>query len=525
LGLSLIPGPNGAPRMGTGYFILPEAYGVTSGDFASWALQAFFSRVPGGKIAADGVIRLERRNDLAREAYTLEITPEGVIAAASCEQGIILSLTSLAGILDGRKAPCFSLCDEPHYAYRGLLLDCARHFFPVEEILRILEQMGRVKLNRLHWHLTDDQGWRIECRAFPKLHQSVNEKNGETVPLYYTREDIGRVVDFARERGITVVPEVELPGHSATALAVYPQWNCTGKPAQVYAGTGISRELYCAGKDEALAAIETILTEVAELFPGRLFHLGGDEAPKSAWRACPACQERMKKEGLKNEEELQGWLMNRAIDVLRGLGKEAICWNDALKPGMLDASAHAQFWLLLGKEDYCSPALDKGHGFIFSGLFHNYLDYPHSMIPVWKTLMYEPYIGKKTFAEHPGTMGIESALWTERVDTAQKLERQLFPRLFATAEAGWTRKRRYRDFRPRLIKAMSELEEAGLCCTPLREAELRGLKRLSTILRDLSAQKKAMAPSGDHDSSSLDEVMNKAAMRSMVRQMIKNWFF
>ena len=523
--LSFIPKPNEAPRMSGGAFVLPDAYGVDPGDFAPWAVRAFLERVPGGSVSREGVIRLERRSALAEEGYELRIAPEGVTVAASGEQGVLWGLTSLAHVLEGRRAPCLSLSDRPRYAYRGLMLDCARHFFPVEEILRILEQMGRVKLNRLHWHLTDDQGWRIECRAFPKLHLSVNRANGETEPLYYTREDIRRVVDFARERGITVVPEVELPGHSATALAAYPQWSCTGEPAQVYAGTGISRELYCAGKDETLAAIKTVLTEVAELFPGRLFHLGGDEAPKGAWRACPACQARMKKEGLKTEEELQGWLMNWAIGVLRGLGKEAVCWNEALKPGMLDPSAHVQFWVLLGKKDYVSPAVDRGQSLIFSGVFQNYLDYSPAMIPVWKTLLYEPRVGRRSFADHPGTLGIESPLWTERVDTPEKLERQLFPRAFATAEAGWTRKRTYRDFRPRLVRALDGLGRAGMTCTPLEEAERRGFGRIRAILRDMAAQKDAMMPSPDHDNSGLNEVMDKDAMGSMARQMIKNWFF
>ena len=237
-----------------------------------------------------GALHLCRDPALPSEAYTLEARNTGIYITAAGEPGVIQALTSLWHFADGRDIPCFSLSDSPRYAHRGFMLDCVRHFFEAAEIERILEEMALVKMNVFHWHLSDDQGWRIESAVYPRL----NEKGG----AFYTKDEIRRILVFARERGIQVIPEIDLPGHTTALLAAYPELSCQGEQLNLAAGGGIYPIILCAGKESVYSFLYPLLDEVCGLFDGPLIHLGGDEAPKAEWERCEHCKGALEKHGL-----------------------------------------------------------------------------------------------------------------------------------------------------------------------------------------------------------------------------------
>lgn len=302
----MLPAINGRLKQQEGWFSLAqEVLTVSFGGFAPWCAAAFAKRL-GATVqeSQTGQIMLLRDDSLPPEAYVLTVTAEGIRVQVACEQSVILALTTLYQLMDGqRRVPCLSLTDAPRYQHRGLSLDCVRCFFPVGEVRRVIEQMARVKLNVLHWVLTNDQGWRIESRQYPRL----NEISGP----YYTRDEIRNVVAYARERGIEIIPEIDMPGHMTALLAAYPEYSCSGKPVQLAKTGGIYPIILCAGAEKTYELIDSLLGEVCSLFPGGRIHLGGDEAPKREWKTCPCCQQRKRDEGLADENELQGWFMNR----------------------------------------------------------------------------------------------------------------------------------------------------------------------------------------------------------------------
>jgi hexosaminidase len=398
--------------------------------------------------------------------YRVKIEPEKIQVWSSSESGFSNALVSLYQMLarGNGEIPCGIFEDEPKYARRGFMLDCCRHFFSVEEIKKILEQCALLKINQFHWHLSEDQGYRIESLRFPKLNEIASYraldaedplvvrgicKEGDRYGGYYTQQEIRDVIAYAADRQIDVIPEIDLPGHSEAALAAYPELSCTGEPGEVEGKFGIFERIFCAGKEETYTFLSELLKEVCDLFPSEYFHLGGDEAPKTQWESCPDCARVMKEQGLENYEELQAYFTARLIGYLKEYGKKPVVWNDAAASGKLDESAVLRYWVEGEGADYTRFEIAKNRKFILSPMLRIYCDYTYEHIPLEKTLMYEPEIQGEPIPEE-NILGIEAPMWTEYTPFDEDIEKMIYPRLHAAAECGWTRERNYEDFKDRL---------------------------------------------------------------------------
>ena len=381
-----------------------------------------------------------------------------------------------------RRIPCLSMRDEPRCAHRGLLLDCVRHFFPAEEVKRIIEQMARVKLNALHWVLTNDQGWRIESKRFPRF----NEIDGP----FYSWDELRDVVSFAALRNIEVIPEIDMPGHMTALLAANPEYSCFEQPVKLAATGGIYPVILCAGKEKTYEMIDGLLSEICPLFTGKRIHLGGDEAPKREWKKCPCCQRKKREEGLSDEHQLQGYFMNRCFEIAQRYGKEPICWNESLTGGNLDGSAVVQYWTV----DQAEPAkayVKRGGKLIYSDMFSLYLDYPHVCTPLSRVYGDKQVIDETDVSEN--LYGMEACLWTEHIDTPEKLEEHLFPRLYAFAEAAWTKEKDFTDFLPRLRDFLARRHPADMRWTPEAEWEADAPDRMQKVLSYMNSVTAAMS--------------------------------
>ena len=361
------------------------------------------------------------------------------------------------------------------YPYRGFMLDVARHMMSVEDICRIIEAAAMCGMNRMHWHLTDDQGWRVEIRRWPRLAQMGSRRGDshfgqvsetENNEGFFTREEVRRVVAFAAERGVEVVPELEVPGHASAMLAAYPQFGCAktvNAPGgmkrvenpysyRVMTVPGVFPNLICAGKDEAIRFLEDILDELLELFPGELVHIGGDEALKLHWRHCPDCQARIRAEGLRDEEELQRWLVLKVGEYLAGKGRRAIVWNESLAGGPLPGHFVVQHWR--GNDAETAAFMAAGGSVICSDTEHYYLDYAYADTDAHGIWAAETPAYARGHEE--GLLGVECPLWTERVTNLDRAAELLFPRLPAVALA--TSGRDFADWEA-FRAALAELRE------------------------------------------------------------------
>ena len=418
--------------------VLPEEIRICS-VFEDDALLAFLER--SGLKRNDSssyIIDIEKDDLLQKEEYHLTIEEKKICIKASSKKGVIWALTSLYLLIKKGEVPCCEIKDKPRHAHRGLLLDCCRHFFEVEEVKKIIEEMSLVKMNVLHWHLSDDQGFRIQSKSFPRLN--------EISKPYYTQEEIKEIVQYASLRGVDILPEIDLPGHTSAILAAYPEYSCFQEKTEVKSTGGIYPIILCPGKDETLKFVQELLEEIVPLFSYAYFHLGGDEAPKTNWKRCPDCQERMKKEGLSDENDLQAWFTIKAIETLKKNDKTPIVWNDLLEVKQPPKEITVQYWSLNYAASMNEYASSNGR-FIYSDMFELYLDYPPAMTPLKKIYEIEPHISKFPCADNPSLLGIEACIWTEHIAEKEKLERMLFPRLLAVAEISWCQKRDgYRKF-------------------------------------------------------------------------------
>jgi hexosaminidase len=342
-------------------------------------------------------------------------------------------------------------------------LDSARHFIPTQEIRKVIEEMSLLKMNLLHWHLSDDQGWRIESKLFPLLHEQCA---GE----YYTQEELRETVEYARVRGVDILPEIDMPGHTTSVLAAYPQYSCTGEQVELAKGGGIFPVILCAGKDTVFEFLEKLLSEIIPLFPYPWFHIGGDEAPKGRWNACPDCTRRRQELGIEDSGKLQGYFTNRVCDILKEHGKHAVCWNDALSGAALPEGTVVQYWTV-GRRKETKQFVKEGGSYAYSDMFDLYFDYPCSMTPLSR-------VYKCRTDLHPaGLLGYEACLWTESVDTPEKLERRLFPRIAALAEKNWSGKGSYRDFLRRLESWIGKARSRGVATLSIAESDPKGQDR------------------------------------------------
>lgn len=454
--LNLIPAPRGSVHMQEGSVKLPETVTVSLGDFAPWCLEAFAARLDGHvETAENGFITLKKA-DIAKEGYKLIVTKDGITVEAADESGAVWALTTVTELTaEGEALPIVTIEDAPHYGHRGLSLDCSRHFFTADEVKKVIDQMTRVKLNVLHWHLVDDQGWRIECKTLPLLH--------ETTGTYYTQEEIRSVIEYARVRGMEIIPEIDMPGHTRSMIAAYPHLSCFGEKTELCQFGGIFEKILCPGKDETFEFIEKLLTEVCALFPDDRFHIGGDEAPKTEWKKCPHCKARMEALGLTDYEDLQGYFTKRVVAILKKHGKRAVCWNDVLESKDVDTGNIIQYWT--AQHEAPVPAfIERGGKVIFSNMSALYFDYPHGINSLNKVYHYQPVVMGKSYADSPNMLGYEAALWSEQVETPEHLEELLFPRLYAVSEIAWNEAGDYADFEHRAEKKIEIAAKQGVNC-------------------------------------------------------------
>lgn len=412
-----------------------------------------------------GLITISTINDstLKEEGYKLSCNDEGIRLEANKGAGLFYAVQTLFQIIsaDGKTVPHVQITDQPRFSYRGLHLDVGRHMFPVDFIKKYIDLMSHYKFNTFHWHLTEDQGWRIEIKKYPKL-QEVGAYRKETVVGhardskkydgqryggYYTQDEVKDVVAYAAQRYITVVPEIEMPGHAQAALASYPYLGCTGGPYETVTTFGVFEEVFCAGKETTFEFLEDVLDEVVELFPSKYVHIGGDESPKIRWEKCPHCQKRIKTEKLKDEHHLQSYFIQRMEKYLNTKGKSIIGWDEILEGG-LAPNATVMSWR--GEEGGIAAAQQK-HNVIMTPVNWVYLDYYQadpatepmaigSLTPVSETYSYEPVPSQLTPEEGKYILGTQANLWTEYIKTGDYVEYMVYPRAIALAEVAWSPK-------------------------------------------------------------------------------------
>ena len=388
-------------------------------------------------------IREKESKSLPKEAYKLWITPQEIRIEGD-KAGIFYGKMTLKQlqIQFPDRLPCLEIYDEPRFTHRGFMLDSSRHFLPKEDVLRIIEVLAFFKINRLHWHIMDDQGFRVEIKSLPKLAQIGSQRGKSHFGLvdaykgndgYFTQGEVKEIVAYAKERMIEVIPEFEIPGHESALLAAYPEAGCGGQPVEVVTWGGIFDNLLCAGKEESFEIVKKIIDELVELFPYEMVHIGGDEAVKRKWRACEDCQKKIRVLGLKDENALQQWFVIRVQEYLKEKGKTAIVWNDSLRGGILPEDFVVQMWM--GDKELITDFVNRGGKIIQSSTQSFYLDYPYALWDVETILNYELC---PEYLEEKAVIGVECPLWMERVTDLDRVFHLILPRLPAMAECGWT---------------------------------------------------------------------------------------
>ena len=373
--------------------------------------------------------------------------------------------------------------DKPCFAYRGTMLDVARHCFSVEDIKTFIDMLSMHKINKFHWHLTEDQGWRIEIKKYPELTQTgafrketligmngVSQRyDGMRYGGFYTQEEVKEVVKYAADRYIDVIPEIEMPGHGLGALSTYPWLGCTGGPYEIWTKWGISKDVYCAGKETTFSFLEDVLSEVIELFPSEYIHIGGDECPKDRWKKCSLCQERIKKEGLKNEAELQSYFMNRIEKWLNERGRKIIGWDEIYQGG-ISQTATIMTW----RDQYNGvKAAWGGNNVIMTPKWNCYFDYSQTnnpqakeplcstrYLPVLQVYRLDPY-NMLAPQYYDRILGVQANVWTEYISNFGHVQHMVLPRLAALSEVGWSYDRKdYTDFERRAKELLPRLYDA-----------------------------------------------------------------
>ena len=375
------------------------------------------------------------------EYYNLDINKNFILIKGSDREGLIHGVYSLiqliprsSGVSDSKLA-CVKINDYPKFKWRGLLLDCCRHFMSIDFVKRYIDLLAYHKMNVLHWHLTEDQGWRIEIDKYPKLTDVGawrKEKDGSIYGGFYTKEQIKEVVNYAYKRGVNIVPEIELPGHCVAALAAYPEYSCTGGPFEVEKDWGVFKDIYCAGNDSTFVFLENILDEIIELFPSKYLHIGGDETPKYRWENCKRCNKRIKDENLENTHELQSYFIQRIEDYISSKGKKLIGWDEILEGGLAN-DATVQSWR--GFEG-ALEAVKTGHDAIVSPTSHAYFDYDLDVIDLEKVYNFDPIPAGVPSDKEKHIIGGECNMWTERAPQIT-IDSKVFPRLLAMSEVLW----------------------------------------------------------------------------------------
>lgn len=418
----------------------------------------------------DDMIMFKHVDDaaLGKEGYRLTISEDNVVIEGS-HQGLFYAVQTLKQLMPTKREqlkrvvlPALEIEDTPRFAWRGAMMDVCRHFFSVEEVYTFIDYLALHKLNTLHWHLTEDQGWRVEIKKYPKLAEISSQRketlighggkkpfkyDGKPYGGYFTQEEIKSVVAYAQERYIEVIPEIELPGHALAALAAYPELGCTGGPYETATRWGVFDDVYCAGNEQTFEFLTDVISEVVELFPSKYFHIGGDECPKGAWEKCKKCQARMKKEGLDNEHELQSYVIKRVEKLLNSKGKTLIGWDEILEGGLAPNAAVMSWRGIKGG----IAAAKEGHDVIMTPNSHMYFDHYQApseneplaiggFLNLSKVYSYEPLPEELSVEEQKHILGVQANLWAEYIPTFDHLEYMAMPRMAALAEVGWSPK-------------------------------------------------------------------------------------
>lgn len=426
------------------------------------------------------------------EAYRIEIDKKGVRLSANTETGIFYGLQTLLQLLnngDNKTLPALTINDSPRFPYRGLHLDVSRHFFDKEFVKKQLNAMAYFKMNRLHWHLTDGAGWRIEIKKYPRLTSFAawrpfdklndwwvggrtfcEQDDSRAVGGYYTQDDIREVVAYAAERHITIIPEIEMPGHSEEVLATYPELSCSGKP---YVNAD-----FCIGTEKTFEFLENVLLEVIDLFPSEYIHIGGDEASKSSWKTCPRCQKRMADEHLNSVDELQSYMIHRIEKFLNDHGRKIIGWDEIIEGG-LSPTATVMSWR---GEEGGIKAVKAGNQAIMTPGKYCYLDAfqdaPNTQpmaiggyLTLEKVYSFEPVPDSLSTKEAELILGVQGNVWTEHIPTPEHYEYMIYPRILALAEIGWSPSevKKWDNFHTRALQAVNILREQGYNPFPLEK--------------------------------------------------------
>jgi len=437
-------------------------------------------------------IKLDPSLSAGKEGYRLCVTSKGIILEASAPNGLFYGIQTIIQLMPAEKKqlseiimPSVEIIDSPRFAWRGLHLDVGRHFMPKEFVMKYIDYMSMHKFNTFHWHLTEDQGWRIEIKKYPKLtkvgsvrketiighHRRSKDYDGIPYGGFYTQDEIKEIVAYAAKRYITVVPEIEMPGHALAAIASYPEYGCTGGPYEVATRWGIFDDVFCAGKDSTFNFLQDIIDEIAPLFPGKYFHIGGDECPKKRWEKCPLCQKRMRNEGLKNEQELQSYFVKRVEKCLNKNGKQMIGWDEILEGGLAPnasvmswrgetggiAAAKQQHYVVMTPGNYCYlcnyQADPKTEPLAIGGF-----------ISLENIYNYEPIPAELNETEAKFIIGAQANVWTEYMRTPEMVEYMTYPRAAALSEVVWSPKetRNYANFKDRMKSQIIRYNAYGL---------------------------------------------------------------
>jgi hexosaminidase len=510
---ALIPQP-AQMEVQSGMFELTAKTEITfgGGEAEAQTLATALRTATGFKLPVSPVGSLSKRREitillsssllekLGVEGYTLTVTPKYICISAATEAGLFYGGRTLLQLLPPEIFPtnvvrdsnwqisCVKITDQPRFGWRGLMLDVSRHFFKKDEVKQLLDTMALHKLNTFHWHLADDNGWRIEIKKYPKLTSVGAWRSGVGFGLasnsttaygmdgryggFYTQDDIREVVAYAQKRHITIVPEIEIPGHATAALTAYPQFSCSGGPFTIPLKGGVFNGIYNPANDETFKFLDDVLAEVFQLFPGKYIHIGGDEVPKDTWKNSLECQALMKREGLKSEEELQSWFIRRIEKSINAHGRTMIGWSEILQGGLAQ-NATVMDWIGGGRE-----AASQGHDVVMTPTSHCYFDFYQSpdlatepraaswggVLSLEKVYSFEPIPAKLAPEFQKHILGAQGNVWTEYIPNLKQVEYMTFPRLSALAEVTWSPKnaRNFDDFTRRLKVDEQRLDQLGV---------------------------------------------------------------
>lgn len=483
-------------------YTLPTDYINFSGDYIEEYVNVFAMRLR--KILPYRLVQISFKGKkpdivftkvegLSEEEYIIKINTRSIYIESSSQRGFSNGLTTLFLLVFESNGVLkkYTITDKPAHPYRGFMMDVSRHFFPVDDIKKMIEQCGLLKLNKFHWHLSDDQGYRIESKIFPLLNtigSKRKETNHDGIPHegYYQQEEIRDIVKYASDRGIDVIPEIDLPGHTTALVASYPELGCNKNNIEVETKAGIFPNILCPGKDGTYEFISKLLDEVCDLFPYEYFHIGGDEVLKTNWMNCPDCKKVMDDNKLENYEQLQALMTDKIIAYLKTKNKKAICWNDAVASGRLDQSAIVQYWAEFGlKKGYTRHEVAKNRQFILSNYSYFYFDQSYAQIPLQATYSYSYFIRSIKKLPNKNILGVEAPIWTEYVSTIKEMEKLCFPRLLAVAERGWSDKKNYSKFAKNVVAYLKVLDLFEVTYTPYAEATISGINRINKLISQL----------------------------------------